>query len=202
MKCLCPNPWPALALFLAFTAPALHATTVIAPSFERLVGTSDYIVRATVKAITTDWRDNPDKPGERFIGSRVELTVLEVIKGTPPSPLVLDLVGGRVGDDVLTIEGAPRFEVGQESVLFIKGNGRQIIPLVGMMHGRYIVRRDQRTKKDEILRNSGQPLFNEQEVTLPENEASPVPARDRNARALNSAEFSQRIRHRMQSTAP
>jgi hypothetical protein len=198
----CPTPLLTLALVLALLAPPLHATTVIAPSFERLVGTADYIVRATVKSITSDWRDNPDKPGERYIGSRVELDVLEIIKGTPPSPLILDLVGGRVGDDELTIEGAPRFVVGQESVLFVKGNGQRIIPLVGMMHGRYLVRRDKRTNQDEILRNSGQPLYSEQDVTLPENEVSPVPARDSKALPLNCAEFAKRIRQRMQTTAP
>jgi hypothetical protein len=197
-----PFPFVALVLLLASAAPVLHATTVMAPPFERLVGSADYIVRATVKSITSDWRENPAKPGERYIGSRVELTVLEVIKGTPPSPLILDLVGGRVGDNELTVDGAPRFAVGQESILFVKDNGRRIIPLVGMMHGRYLVRRDKRTNQDEVLRNSGQPLYSEQEVNLPEDAASPAAARGRQARPLNSAEFAQRIRQRLQADTP
>jgi len=115
---------------------------------------------------------------------------------------VLDLVGGRVGDKEFKIDGAPRFEVGQESVLFVKGNGRRIIPLVGMMHGRYLVRRDRLSKRDEILRNSGQPLYNEQEVSLAENEASPVASRDSQAKPLSCADFAERIRTRAKSLQP
>jgi len=196
------SPTPLLALLLALLAPASYATSVIAPSFDQLVGRADYIVRATVKSVTSDWRNNPDTPGERYIGSRVELDVLEVIKGTPPSPLVLDLVGGRVGDQELTIEGAPRFVVGQESILFVQGNGHRIVPLVGLMHGRYLVRRDLRNKKEEILRNSGQPLYSEQEVSLPETEASPIPTRDRHAVPLNCHDFSMRIRQRIPISVP
>jgi hypothetical protein len=168
------------------------ATTVIAPNFERMVDSSDYIVRATVKSVASEWRDNPDKPGQRYIGSRIELAVLEVIKGTPPSPLVLDVVGGKVGDTELTIEGMPRFVVGEENVLFVKGNGRRIVPLVGMMYGKFTVRRDKRTGREEILRHNGDPLYNEQEVSLPEAAATPV--RSAQARPLTATDFATRIR--------
>jgi hypothetical protein len=193
MKRCYPYPWLAVLALLALSTGA-RATTVIAPSFDRMVDTSDYIVRATVRSVTSEWRDNPDKPGTRYIGSKVELDVLEVIKGTPPSPLILDVVGGRVEDKELTIEGAPRFITGQENILFVKGNGRQIVPLVGMMHGKYTVRRDKRTGRDEVLRDNGQPLYNEQEVSLAPDAAT-TPAANPKARALTSADFASRIRN-------
>ncbi|HEX2860223.1 MAG TPA: hypothetical protein VHN79_01230 [Lacunisphaera sp.] len=181
------------ALALLALLPLAHATTVIAPSFDGLVDSSDYIVRATVKSITSEWRDNPDKPGTRYIGSKITLEVHEVIKGNPPSPLVLDLVGGRVGDETLTVDGAPEFITGQENILFVKGNGRRVVPLVGMMHGRYMIRRDKRTGLDEVVRNNGQPLYSEQDVSLPPAAVSSASAAPK-ARALTAADFAQSIR--------
>lgn len=191
-RCCLPRCLGAFALF-AFVALA-RATTVIAPDFDRMVSSSDYIVRAVVKAVTSEWRDNPDQPGRRYIGTLVELDVKETIKGTPPSPLVLDLAGGRVGDEELTIEGAPKFTVGQESILFIKGNGRQIIPLVGMKHGHYPVRRDKRTGQDQVMRSNGKLLYSEQELSLPQSALTTTPVRAPKARALTSADFADRIR--------
>lgn len=189
-------PWLA-ALALPILLPvSLAATTVIAPSFDRMVDNSDYIVRATVKSLESDWRPNPDQPGSRYIGTRVELEVHEVIKGSPPSPLVLELVGGRVGDQELTIGGAPKFTVGQQSILFVKGNGRRIVPLVGMMHGKYNVRKNKKTGREEVLRSDGQPLFHEAEVALPMPVAKATLSNRTDELPLSPAEFATRIRNK------
>ncbi len=181
-------------LALLALASMSRATTIIAPDFDRMVGESDCIVRAVVKSVTSEWRDNPDRPGHPYIATLVELEVKQVIKGTPPSPLVLDLVGGRIGDKELTIDGAPRFTVGQESILFVKGNGRQIIPLVGMSHGHYPLRHDKLTGHEQVTRSNGQPLYSEKDIGHPAaNPASPV-ARDPKSQPLSPDEFAARIR--------
>ncbi|RXK55855.1 hypothetical protein ESB00_08220 [Oleiharenicola lentus] len=197
-RCPPPTRWLAL-LVLPLLFTWAQATTVIAPSFDRLVDGSDYIVRGTVKSIASEWRDNPAKPGSRYIGSRVELDVSEVIKGSPPAPLVLEVVGGKVGDEELTVDGAPRFVVGQETVLFVKGNGRLIVPLVGMMHGKYDVRKNKKTGRAEILRSDGQPLFHEQEVVLPTASAKASALNQTKALPLSPDEFATRIRKNLSS---
>lgn len=186
------------ALLLAASVAWLRATTILAPDFDRLVNTSDYIVRATVKSVTSEWRDNPEKAGSRYIATKVVLDVQEVIKGAPPSPLVLDLVGGKVGNRELIVEGAPKFAVGAESILFVAGNGRQVIPLVGMHHGHYPVRRD-KAGQDQVLRSNGQALYSESQVSLPEAAMSVAPAA--NAQPLTSVEFATRIRKAIKSRA-
>jgi hypothetical protein len=188
-----PSRWLAVLASSALLAVA-HATTVIAPDFDSLVGNADYIVRAVVKSVTPEWRANPEKPGQRYIATMVELDVKEVIKGTPPSPVVLNLVGGRIDDRELTIEGAPKFAVGQESILFVRGNGRLVIPLVGMMHGKYNIRRDKVTGREEVLRNNGRPLYDEKDVALPEAALSAAPAGNPQAQPLTPAEFTARIK--------
>lgn len=184
-----------LAALLTLLLPAVApATTVIAPDFNRLVNTADYVVRATVKSVASDWRPDPGNPGKSYIGTRVELEVHEVIKGNPPSPLVLDLVGGSVGGQTLRIEGSPRFATGQQSILFVRGNGRQVVPLVGMRHGHYPLRRDPATGRDLVMRSGGRYLYNEAEVSLPESMDSVLQRRDPRAQPLTAAEFAARIR--------
>lgn len=188
-------------LWLALPALATwsYATTTVAPTFGRLVETADFIVRAKVLSVTAEWRDNPTQPGKRYIGSRVELEVAEVIKGSPPSPLILDLVGGRLDGQELAVEGSPRFEVGQETIVFVQGNGRQIVPLVGMKHGKYDVRKNRKTGREEVLRGDGEPLFDEQQVALPTAVAKAATQSSTTAQPLSPAEFAVRIRHHIKS---
>jgi len=189
-----------VALLLAL-CPRAFATTVIAPDFDSLVGQADFVVRAVVKTVHSEWRDNPANPGERYIATRVELDVKEAVKGTPPSPLVLQMVGGRVGDDELVVEGAPRFKPGEESILFIRGNGRVFSPVVALMHGAYPVRRDARTGRAEVLRSDGRPLYRARDVEMPLGARSPMLTANPDARPLTTAEFSARIRQSVEHAA-
>ncbi len=189
-----------VALLLA-SCPRAFATTVIAPDFDSLVGQAEYVVRATVRSVSSEWRENPANPGKRYIATFVELDVKEVIKGAPPSPLVLEMVGGRVGDEELTIEGTPRFRVGEENILFVRGNGRMFSPIVALMHGAYPVRRDARTGRDQIMRCDGRPLYRAQDVSLPLGARSPVLTGSPKAQPLTAAEFATRIRSSAQTAA-
>ncbi len=76
------------------------------PDFDALVVQADYIVRAVVKSMNAEWRIDGQN---RSIVTKVELTVSEVIKGTPPAPLVLEILGGRIGRDEMRVDGAPKF---------------------------------------------------------------------------------------------
>lgn len=194
-----PHHWLWWLLLLASTG-WLPATTIIAPDFNRLVNSADYIVRARVKAVTSEWRENPAQPGQRYIGSSVELEVLETIKGAPPSPLVLDLVGGRIGDKELQVDGAPSFQVGQEDILFIRGNGRLVVPIVGMRHGQYPVRRDPLTGEDQVMRAGGRLLYSVDEVNLPPGVGSRTLTRDPRAKPLTAAQFANHIRLAVRET--
>jgi hypothetical protein len=167
------------------------ATSVIAPDFSTLVKDADYVVHAVVKSVTSDWREYN---GQRYIATKVELEVKEVIKGTPPSPLVLDLVGGRVGTDELVVEGTPKFLVGDEDILFVQGNGQQVYPLVGMMHGRYPLFSDAKTGEKLVLRSNGMPLYSEQDVSLPMTKLSAAKTQDPAAKPMSADNFIRKIR--------
>jgi hypothetical protein len=182
-----------LALGLALLA-RLPATTVEAPDIDSLINQSDYVVRAVVKSATAEWREHA---GQRYIGTKVELEIREVIKGSPPSPLVLDMIGGRIGEDELAIQGMPKFQVGDENVLFVHGEQRRMLPLVAMMHGVYPILREAGSGESYVLRSNGLPLYSTQDVSLPMNRLSTVKQQNPSARPLTAATFIRQIRDRI-----
>lgn len=185
-----------LALGLSLLS-RLPATTVDAPDIDSLINQSDYVVRAVVKSATAEWREHA---GQRYIGTRVELEVSEVIKGTPPSPLVLDLIGGRIGEDELAIQGMPKFQVGDENVLFVHGEKRKMLPLVALMHGVYPILREARSGEAYVLRSNGLPLYSTQDVSLPMNRLSAVKQQNPSARPLTATAFIRQLRDRVATT--
>lgn len=170
-----------LAIAASLIGPA-RATTVKAPEFSGLVNQSDFIVRAVVKSVTSEIRQGTKG---RKIYTHVELEVREVIAGKPPTPLVLVLLGGKVGDDTMVIEGAPTFQVGDEDILFVQGNGRQIYPLVAMMHGKYPVEKEPESGREFMLRSNKVPLKHTAEVSQEMAEGTEAQAQ---AAAINTAE--------------
>ncbi len=177
----------------------LGATTVEPPEVDSLIKQSDYVVRAVIKSATPTWQQTAD--GRRYISTQVELDVRETIKGAPPSPLVIELLGGRIGDDELTVTGMPALRAGDEHILFVHGNKRRLFPLVAMMHGIYPVLRDTRAGQEYVLRSNGRPLYNAAEVALPMERASSVPQQNPSARPLTSKAFIQEIRSRATALA-
>jgi hypothetical protein len=182
-----------LVLGFALLAPRLSATTVEPPSFDDLVNRSDYVVRAIVKSATPEWRESA---GKRYISTRLELEVREVIKGAPPSPLVLDLLGGRIGDAEFAVSGMPIFQVGDESVLFVYGAEKKLYPLVAMMHGVYPILREAKTGQDYMLRANGMPLYSAADVSLPMDRPSAALKQNSLIHPLTPQAFIQQIRQR------
>ncbi len=185
-------------LCLGLASAPMLATTVVPPEFVQLVNESDYIVRAVVKSVTVELRVMPS--GKRMPFSRVELEVSKIIAGKPPSPLVLEVLGGRSGGRELFITGAPKFEVGDESILFVQGNGSQIFPLVRMAHGLYPIVKEAATGREYVARSDGAPLRGVNEVSRPVHAAEGKAGQPGQAsaqaaaQALTPDEFIQQIR--------
>lgn len=169
-----------------------RATTVRPPAFERLVKGSDYVVHGVVRAVTAEKRLRHGAPK---IITRVDVEVLEVITGTAPQVVSLELLGGQVGTERLFVDGMPRFEPGDEEILFVQGNGRSICPLFAMMHGRYSVVAESGTGRKLVRRSDGMPLQNTAQISTPLAGAHPPATgaqRPSAASALTAGEF---IRH-------
>jgi hypothetical protein len=159
---------PALAAIVALTAliawvtPA-PATTVIPPKFEELVGKSDYIIRAVVSDVSAEIVGTGSS---RHILTKITVQVHQVISGSAPSTVVLEQLGGQVGAERMVVDGTPTFQVGDEDILFVHGNGKNFSPFVALMHGRYPILKDS-TGREYVARANGTPLYSEQEVSQP-----------------------------------
>lgn len=179
-------------LFVA-SAARVGATTVVPPDFSAMVNGSDYVVHAVVRSVEAQKRVRAGAPK---IFTRVELEVIEVVAGKPPAKIVLELLGGRVGDEELTVDGMPRFAVGDEDILFVSGNGRAICPLYAMMHGRFPIVATSDGRR-VVARSSGVPLLATAEIGMPLPEPHRAEAwRDTGGAAggLSPGEFIQQIR--------
>ena len=142
----------AAAVLLLGAVPAAHAMVVVQRDFADLVARAEQIVSGTV----TDITQGPDATGTPT--TLVTLSDLTVLKGDVGNTLTLRLYGGASGDVVVHIPDMPTFAVGDRTVLFVAGNGRDVCPLVGVWQGRFNVRFDPQRQTDVVETNDRQPV--------------------------------------------
>ena len=95
---------------------------------------------------------------ERRIVSYVTFKVDDPIKGDPGANYTLRMLGGTVDGETMEVSDSPKFKVGDRDILFVENNGSQFIPLVGIMHGRFHVQKDDATGREVVTTNERQPL--------------------------------------------
>jgi hypothetical protein len=178
---------------------AAQATTVLPPDFDQLVNESDFVVRAQVESLRSEYRDGPQG---RLIITFVKLRVRETIVGQAPASIELEVLGGRIGDDQLIVNGAPLFRPGDDDYLFVAGNGKNFFPLFALGHGRYPIHRDALSGREYVTRANDVPLQDIAEVRLPLSTGPAAQFQQRvvpSSAALTPAEFSARIKSAVRS---
>ena len=127
---------PLLLALLALAGPPARATVMRPLSVADLAGRSDVVLRGRVARVQVQW-----SAGGRIPVTVVDLEVLEVLEGhLPPHRLVtVTQPGGELDGVGLDYAGRPRFELGEESVVFLRrrASGR-FIP-VGLAQGKFLV---------------------------------------------------------------
>ena len=171
------------------TFSAAHATTVIPPSFDELVGEAELIFEGTCTDVKSQWTG---EGAQRHIVTYVTFKVEETLKGTPGGSYTIRMLGGTVDGTTMEVSDSPKFKMGDRDILFVQQNGRQFIPLVGIMHGRYRVQHDQATGRDVVLTNRGRALSDVKDVGQEDHHHGSATAAE--AKALAPAEFKAAIR--------
>jgi hypothetical protein len=174
---------------LIFAGTAL-ATTVIPPSFDELVSRAEMIFQGSVTGVRSEWTG---EGAQRHIMSYVTLKVEDAIKGNPGSTVTLRMLGGTVGGETMEVTDAPKFTVGDRDILFVENNGTQFVPLVGIMHGRFRVKKDA-TGQEAVFTNEGSPLSDVSKLGKNEEAASA-------GRPISKQEFRQAIQAKAQEQA-
>src|SRR5437016_13915297 len=140
------------------------------------------IFQGTVTDVRSEWTG---EGAQRHIMSYVTVKVEEAIKGNPGASVTLRMLGGTVGAETMEVADAPKFKVGERDILFVENNGTQFIPLVGIMHGRFHVEKDQ-NGRDVVLTNDGSPLTDVSQLGKNERAATA-------GRAISTQEFKQAV---------
>lgn len=162
---------------LGLTSTAVRATTVIPPTFDELVDQADVIFQGEVTDVKSEW---VGEGAQRHIMSYVTFKVGDSLKGDAGQRYTIRMLGGTVDGESMGVSDGPTFEVGDNDILFVQNNGSQFIPLVGIMHGRFHVRKNQAGQEvitdheDEPVRNVSR-LGKTQAMELP-NEVDLTPA--------------------------
>ncbi len=142
-------------LLLLLSCAVTPATSVLAPTFGRLVASADLIFTGQILAQRCEWQE---RRGRRSIVTLVTVGVESIHKGQAESVVTLQFLGGKVGDVSLEVAEMPRFNNGERAVLFVEGNGTNASALVGFYHGRFPLRRES-DGPDRVLHHDGKPLL-------------------------------------------
>ena len=144
------------SLLFAFCAlvafQSTRATTVIPPTFDQLVSQAELIFQGTVTDVKSQWTG---EGAQRHIVSFVTLKIDEQIKGEAGATYTIRMLGGTVGDQTMEVTDSPKFAAGDRDILFVENNGRQFVPLVGIMHGRFRVQRDAGSGREVVANDHG-----------------------------------------------
>jgi len=141
---------PAVLGALLCVAMPATAMTVVERDFADLVARAEQIVVGTVAAIES----GEDERGGPI--SFITFSDLTLLKGDVEPPFVLQIHGGMTKEGIfMHVPDLPRFDVGDRAVLFVRGNGRDFCPLVGVWQGRFDVRHDAARGVDVVERADG-----------------------------------------------
>jgi hypothetical protein len=126
---------------LTMTANA-SATTLVKKTLDDLVKEADAIVIGTV----TDTKAHVG--ADKDVHTLVTVNGLRVLHGRYAEPsLTLRVAGGQSENEGLVVHGSPRFAAKDRVILFINGNGTQMVPFVGWIQGVFRLEKDARGRE-------------------------------------------------------
>lgn len=175
-----------LILCAGLSVASVRATTVIPPTFDQLVSEAELIFEGTVTDTRSEWTG---QGAERHIVTYVTFRIEDAIKGVPGKSYTIRILGGTVDGETMEVTDTPKFKPGDHDILFVENNGRQFVPLVGIMHGRFHVQRDA-GGREIVAKDNGALLADVAKLGQDEKAAVTGPA-------LSAADFKSAIRQRL-----
>jgi len=127
--------------------PGAQPTTFARMDLQELAARATYVARVRCTDTTARWDSG-------LVWTVTALEVIEAWKGRPPATFLVRLPGGERAGWRVAVEGAPRFVVGEEAVLFLEiGKGQQM-NIVSWAQGTFRIRRNARTGGEEAMQDT------------------------------------------------
>jgi hypothetical protein len=105
-------------------------------SLNQLTDRAASIVVGTVVSRQAEWEYYG---ASKLIITKVTMAIEQSVKGSVPRTLVLEVLGGTIGDQTMQVSDVPEFRVGDRDVLFLHNNPHAVSPLVGSDQGLFRV---------------------------------------------------------------
>lgn len=170
--------------------PALDLGTL---TLDQLAGRAATIVVSTVTNRQAEWENYG---ASRLIVTRVTLAIEQTLKGSPPRTLVVEVLGGTIGDQTLHVSHVPAFKVGDRDVLFLNGALHAASPIVGSDQGRFRVMNEVATGTARMLNAGFGPLVSPADIGTPAGSRSNTLVRSM-ADAMSLSDFVSVVRDRV-----
>jgi hypothetical protein len=130
-----------------FVGAIARATTLMRMSVANMTRAADVVVRARCVTNVTGW-----DAGEIWTFTTFQTD--DAWKGAPPGLLTVRLLGGRTDNLTSTVDGVPRFQTGENVVLFLEPAARGEFSIVTWMQGTFRVRRNRKTGEESVTQDT------------------------------------------------
>ena len=127
--------------------PAIRATTLVRLSLDQLVAGSDAVARARFVHAESRCENGS-------IWTVTTFDVVETLKGQLPGEIAVRLPGGRVGHLTSAVDGTPKFNPGNETVVFLQRSPAGGFTVAGWVQGSFRILRDPRTGSETVTQDS------------------------------------------------
>jgi len=135
-----------IALLLC-AATSIHATTLARLSLDQLAAAADGVARVRCTGVLSRWEN-----GEIWTVSSFE--VVETMKGGLQARITVRLPGGRVGHWTAAVDGTPRFNAGDEAVVFLERSRAGGFSVAAWVEGTFRIGHDPRTGIETVTQDS------------------------------------------------
>jgi len=153
MSSICTPASRTIALIVALTLLSLSPSPAGAHSFvpkelDQLVSEAEQIFAGTVSATLSR------RLQSGLIATEVTFSLARVFKGAAAAEVTLLVAGGEIGGETLRVAGLPELRAGASYLVFVKGNGTSIFPVVGGSQGLFQIERDPVTAEEFVTRGA------------------------------------------------
>jgi hypothetical protein len=133
--------------------PRAAATSLASMSLADLAHAAGAIVRVRCVAASSRWDHG-------MIWTFTDFDVLERFKGAPADRIRVRVPGGRAGHLLTTIEETPRFQTGQESILFLENSPAGDYSITAWAEGTFRILQNAGNASEAVTQDSnGFPVF-------------------------------------------
>ncbi len=126
---------------------AVRATTLARMSLDELAAAAHVVAQVQCLGSESRWEGGA-------IWTFTQFEVMETMKGAAPRLITVRVPGGRVGHLQSFVDGAPRFQPGEEVIVFLERTRAGDFSVTSWIQGTFRIRRDASSGQGSVTQDS------------------------------------------------